>query len=73
MAELPNKRDSRTGYNAQGDVLEFDTEGLTDKICMKSVTRKREIPAELDVSDRDKDVIRAGGKLAAVRQKQAQT
>ena len=55
---------------AQGDVLEFDTRGLAEKICVKNKTRKTEIQVKLNLSDREKDVIRVGGKLAAVRKKQ---
>jgi aconitate hydratase len=55
----------------QGDILEFDTESLAQRICVRNVTRKTDISVEFNLSDRDKDVMRAGGKLAAVRKKQA--
>jgi aconitate hydratase len=55
---------------AQGDLLEIDARGLASKICVKDRTRKTEVPVELNLSERDKDVISAGGKLAAVKRKQ---
>jgi aconitate hydratase len=55
---------------AQGDVLRVDTKSLGRQLCVKNMTRKTEIQAELDLSDREKDVLRAGGKLAFVRRKQ---
>jgi aconitate hydratase len=57
---------------AQGDVLEIDTEDLAESLCLRDVTKKTEIQVEVNLSDRDKDVIRAGGKLAFVRKKQAE-
>jgi aconitate hydratase len=55
---------------AQGDVLRVDIKGLGRQLCVKNMTGKMEIQAELDLSDREKDVLRAGGKLALVRKKQ---
>jgi aconitate hydratase len=57
----------------QGDKLQIDTKTLDSRICLKNSTRNTEIQVELDLSARDKEVIRAGGKLAAVRQKQAKS
>jgi aconitate hydratase len=57
----------------QGDMLQIDTKTLGSSMCLKNSTRKTEIQVESDLSDRDIDVIRAGGKLAAVRQKQAKS
>jgi hypothetical protein len=57
----------------QGDMLKLDTKTLGSRICLTNSTRKTEIQVELDLSARDVDVIRAGGKLAAVRQKQAKS
>jgi len=61
------------GAVAQGDTLQLDTKGLADKMCLKNATKKTEIQVELNLSERDKEVIRAGGKLAAVRKKQAKS
>jgi aconitate hydratase len=55
---------------AQGDMLELDVEGLKRNLCVKNVTKGAEIKVELDLSDREKDMVKAGGKLAAIKDKQ---
>jgi aconitate hydratase len=50
----------------QGDMLELATKGLRKTLRVKNVTRNVEIQVELDLSDHDKDVLKAGGKLVAV-------
>jgi aconitate hydratase len=50
----------------QGDMLELVTKGLRKTLRVKNVTRNVEIQFELDLSDHDKDVLKAGGKLVAV-------
>ena len=50
----------------KGDMLELDTKGLKKVLRVKNVTRNVEIRVELDLSDHDKDVLKAGGKLVAV-------
>jgi aconitate hydratase len=55
---------------AQGDVLELDISGLKKNLCIKNVTKGVEIQVELSLSDREKDVVKAGGKLAAIKDKQ---
>jgi hypothetical protein len=37
---------------------------------VKNVTEGAEIKVELDLSDREKSMLRAGGKLAAIKAKQ---
>jgi len=64
-----NKRDY-TGVS-QGDVLELGLGSLEKNLCLKNATRGAEMQVELDLSDREKDVIKAGGKLAAIKAKQA--
>jgi aconitate hydratase len=56
---------------AQGDLLELDTKGLEKKLCVKNVAKGMEIKVELNISDREKSVMKAGGKLAAIKAKQA--
>ena len=56
---------------AQGDMLELDVKDLKRNICVKNVTKGAEIQVELSLSDRERDVLKAGGKLAAIRDKQA--
>jgi aconitate hydratase len=55
---------------AQGDVLELDVKALKKSLCVKNVTKGVEIQVELSLSDREKDVVKAGGKLAAIKDKQ---
>ena len=66
---LADKRDY-VGIS-QGDVLELIVKGLKEKLCVKNVTKGVEIQVLLGLSEREKDVIRAGGKLVAIRAKQA--
>jgi aconitate hydratase len=55
----------------QGDVLEIELEGLKKDLCVKNVTKSEEIPVQLSLSDREKSMLEAGGKLAAIRAKHA--
>jgi aconitate hydratase len=55
----------------QGDVLEIDLEGLKKSLYVKNVTKSEEIPVELSLSDHEKSMLEAGGKLAAIRAKHA--
>ncbi len=55
---------------AQGDTLELDVKGLKRNLCMKNVTKGAESKVELNLSDREKDIVKAGGKLAAIKDKQ---
>jgi aconitate hydratase len=54
---------------AQGDLLELDVKGLKRNGCVKNVTKDLEIQVELDLSDREKGWLKAGGKLAAMKAK----
>jgi len=56
---------------AQGDMLELDVKGLKRNLCVKNVMKGAEIKVELDLSDRERDMVKAGGKLAAIKGKQA--
>jgi aconitate hydratase len=55
---------------AQGDMLELDVKGLKRNICVKNITKGAGIKVELDLSDREKGMLKAGGKLAAIKAKQ---
>jgi aconitate hydratase len=55
----------------QGDVLEIDLEGLNKNPRVKNVTRSKEISVELSLSDHEKSMLEAGGKLAAIKAKHA--
>jgi aconitate hydratase len=54
---------------AQGNRLELDVKGLRRGLCVKNVTKGAEFQVELGLSDREKSLLRAGGKLAAVKAK----
>jgi aconitate hydratase len=56
---------------AQGDVLEVYITGLKKNLCLKNVTNGAELKVELSVSDREKEMLKAGGKLATIKAKQA--
>ena len=56
---------------AQGDVLELDTGNLEKNLTVKNMTTGAVVQVECDLSDLDRATIRAGGKLAAIKQKQA--
>jgi aconitate hydratase len=49
----------------QGDVLALDVKGLTKALCVKNITRNTELQVEFVLSDSDRAVLAAGGKLAA--------
>ena len=56
---------------AQGDVLELDTGNLEKNLTVKNMTTGAVVQVECDLSVLDRATIRAGGKLAAIKQKQA--
>ncbi|MCX8150454.1 MAG: aconitate hydratase [Candidatus Bathyarchaeota archaeon] len=55
---------------AQGDSLELDTGKLERTLTVKDTTIGLTFQVELDISELDKAMIQAGGKLAAIKQKQ---
>jgi aconitate hydratase len=54
---------------AQGDVLEIEMKDLKKDICVKNVTKGVELQVELDLNDREKNMLKTGGKLAAIKAK----
>jgi len=50
-------------------MLELEVKGFERNLCVKNVTKGAEIQVELDLSDREKSMLKAGGKLAAVKAK----
>jgi aconitate hydratase len=54
---------------AQGNRLELEVKGLRQGLCVKNDTKGTEFHVELGLSDREKSLLRAGGKLAAVKAK----
>ena len=56
---------------AQGNRLELDVKGLRHSLCVKNITKGEEFKVELGLSNRERSLLRAGGKLAALKAKHA--
>jgi aconitate hydratase len=54
---------------AQGDMLEIELKNLKKNLWVKNTTKGLQIQVELDLSDREKNMLKAGGKLAAIKAK----
>ncbi|MCL1966129.1 MAG: aconitate hydratase [Candidatus Bathyarchaeota archaeon] len=54
----------------QGDLLELDTNELAETLILKNKTKNVEIKVNLNLSNQEKEQIKAGGKLAAIKAKQ---
>ena len=55
----------------QGDALELAVKDLNNNLLVKNLKKGTEINLRLDLSDREKSMLKAGGKLAAIKKKQA--
>lgn len=55
---------------AQGDTLEFDSGNLEKTLTVKDTAIGLTFSVTLDISNLDRSMIRAGGKLSAIKQKQ---
>jgi aconitate hydratase len=55
---------------AQGDVLELNFKDLKESLSVKNAIKGVKVQVELSLSDREKGVIKAGGKLNAIKSKQ---
>jgi aconitate hydratase len=55
----------------QSDALELDVKGLKRNLCVKNAAKGVEFRVKLDLSDREKELLKAGGKLAAIKAKHA--
>ena len=51
----------------RGDSLELDTKGLKRNLCINNLTKGLEFSVKLDLSDREKNLMKVGGKLAAIK------
>lgn len=51
----------------RGDSLELDTRGFRRNLCINNLTKGLEFSVNLDLSDREKNLLKVGGKLAAIR------
>ncbi len=69
---LPLTFASKQDYNniSQGDMLEIEIKDLTETLTVKNKTNSKEIKVELRLSEQEKTQIKAGGKLAAIKEKQ---
>jgi aconitate hydratase len=56
---------------AQGDQMDLNVAVLKETLCLKNHTKSTEIRVNLSLSDAEKQVLKAGGKLAAIKAKQA--
>ena len=55
---------------AAGDMLDLDVKNLGDELTLKNQTKGATVKVALSLSDLEKRLIKAGGKLAAIRAKQ---
>jgi aconitate hydratase len=55
---------------AQGDLLEVDVKELKERLYVENLTKGTEIEAALSLTDLEKSMVKAGGKLAAIKAKQ---
>jgi aconitate hydratase len=56
---------------AQGDELYLDVKDLDKHLLLKDLTKRTKIETDLSLSEREKGVVKAGGKLAAIKAKQS--
>jgi aconitate hydratase len=69
---LPLTFATKQDYNNidQGDILEIETAELTENLILKNKTKNTEIKINLNLSKKEKEQIKAGGKLSAIKAKQ---
>jgi aconitate hydratase len=70
---LPLTFIKKQGYAdvVQGDLLELDLEGLKkNNLGIKNAAQNSEIQVEICLSVPEKDIMKAGGKLAVIKAKQ---
>jgi hypothetical protein len=54
----------------QGDKLALEVGGLEEHLKVKNATKGTSIDVTLNLSDLEKSLVKAGGKLAAIKAKQ---
>jgi aconitate hydratase len=66
---LPLKLEGDTALSnlSKDDRLEIETKKLTEKLTLKNITTGKEHRVRLEASDREKKILKAGGKLAYIR------
>ena len=69
---LPLTFTNKQDYNNinQGDLLEIETNELSENLTLKNKTKNIEIKVNLNLSKQEKEQIKAGGKLSAIKTKQ---
>jgi hypothetical protein len=55
----------------QGDFLNIDIKSVKDVVSLTNISKKEMIQVAFRLSNREKDMIKVGGKLAAIQAKQA--
>jgi aconitate hydratase len=55
---------------AQGDALDLEVNELKENLCVKNLTKSTTTDVTLNLSDLEKSMVKAGGKLAAIKAKQ---
>jgi aconitate hydratase len=55
---------------AQGDALDLDVKDLNERLLVKNLTKDTKIEVALSLSELEKRIVKAGGKLAAIKAKQ---
>ena len=55
---------------AQGDMLDLDVKELKERLCVKNLTKDTTFEVALSLSELEKSMVKAGGKLAAIKAKQ---
>jgi len=68
---LPLTFATKQDYNNidQGDLLELETNELSENLTLKNKTKNIEIKVKLNLSKQEKEQIKAGGKLSAIKTK----
>jgi aconitate hydratase len=70
---LPLTFIDKQDYNRinQGDTLNIDMKTLKEIVTLENISKKEKIQVAFRLSNREKDMIKVGGKLASIRAKQA--
>ncbi len=55
----------------QGDILDVEVKGLHEQLVLKNQTKGTSIKINLCLSFLEKEMVKAGGKLALIKAKQA--
>jgi aconitate hydratase len=54
----------------QGDALDLDVKDLNERLLVKNLGKGTKIDVTLSLSELDKGIVKAGGKLASIKAKQ---